>query len=143
MAQYSGHDINKTRAIVSYLKNIGIKNILVIGPDPSWEPALYKVIATKYWINTPTRINTNLNQSVIKEESEMQQSLRLTDDFQYVSLMKFFCNGDGCLSYLNNDKKDGITTFDYGHLTPVASTYLAKNLLTPIILKDLNWPIKE
>lgn len=138
LAQYKGHDINKTREIVSYLRNIGIKNILVIGPDPSWEPALYKVIATKYWINTPDRISTNLNQSVMSEERDMQKSIKPTDNFQYVSLIKFFCNKEGCLTYLNNDKKNGIVTFDYGHFTPIASTYLAKNLLTPLILKDIS-----
>ena len=137
MAQYKGHDINKTRDIVSHLRNIGIKNILVIGPDPSWEPALYKVIATKYWINTPDRISTNLNQSVMSEERDMQKSIEPTDNFQYVSLMKFFCNKEGCLTYLNNNKKDGIVTFDYGHLTPVASTYLANNLLVPLIINDI------
>jgi peptidoglycan/LPS O-acetylase OafA/YrhL len=139
VAQYKGHDINKTREVVTKLKKNGIKKIMVIGPDPSWDPSLYKVIATEYWINTPTRIKTNLDLGVMLEEREMQKSIRATDDFQYVSLINFFCNKDGCLTYLNNDKKNGIITFDYGHLTPVASTYLAKNLLTPTILKDLNW----
>ena len=138
MAQYMNHNINRTREIVSKLKEFGIRHIIVIGPAPSWEPALYKVIASKYWLNTPSRISTNLNNSVLNEEKLMQEGLKHSDKFQYVSLINFFCNQDGCLAYLNNDKKNGITTFDNGHLTPVASKYLAESLLVPLIMKDLD-----
>lgn len=137
IAQYQHHDINKTREIVTKLKKVGINHVIVIGPDPAWSPVLYKEIANRYWLKTPNRISTGLDQSVLNEEKYMRVSLNSADNFQYVSLIDFFCNKEGCLAYINNDRKDGITTFDYGHLTPVASTYLAKSLLVPIIINDL------
>ena len=48
--------------------------------------------------------------------------------------MNLFCNQDGCLVYLGDDKMAGLTSFDYAHLMPVASDYLAKNLLVPLIV---------
>ena len=35
---------------------------------------------------------------------------------------------------IGDDKKTGITSFDHGHLTPIASDYLAKNVLLKNIL---------
>lgn len=141
MAQYKEHDINKIRTIVATLKKLGVEEIIVVGPDPVWEPALYKVIGLKYWHNTPLNIATNLDQSIFDEENNLQKNINHNDFFNYISLIDFFCNKEGCLTYLNNNKKDGITTADYGHLTPVASTYFAKKALTPLILQLLE--IKE
>jgi len=39
-------------------------------------------------------------------------------------------------TYIGDDKKTGITSWDYGHLTLVASDFLAKNLLAPLIVDN-------
>jgi hypothetical protein len=50
----------------------------------------------------------------------------------------FFCNESGCLIRIGNNKQTGITTWDAGHMTPIASDYLAKNLLVKLIVEDSN-----
>ena len=50
----------------------------------------------------------------------------------------FFCNEQGGLTYIGDDKKIGLTSYDYGHLSPIASEYLANELLIPIVLKNEN-----
>lgn len=47
--------------------------------------------------------------------------------------MAAFCNSEGCLTYIGSDRAEGITSFDVGHLTPIASDYLAKNLLVKLV----------
>lgn len=44
------------------------------------------------------------------------------------------CNAEGCLTYLGERMEDGLVTFDYGHLTPVASTFVAQHVLAPVIM---------
>ena len=56
---------------------------------------------------------------------------------RYISMVDFFCNPEGCLTYLGEDLRDGLITFDYGHLTPNTSVYVAEKLLVPEILKSL------
>ncbi len=135
LAQYKGHYIEHLRRIVGELKKIGIKRVLVVGPDPAWVPDLNQLIAES-WHNTPKRMKAGLYTYVLDEERNMKAALKPIEDFEYVSLLDLFCNKEGCLTYLNNDKWEGITTFDNGHLSKVASVYVAKKLLTPLILNQ-------
>jgi hypothetical protein len=52
---------------------------------------------------------------------------------KYADLMQLLCNDQGCLTYLGDDVKSTITTWDYGHLTPFASEFVARELLVDLI----------
>jgi hypothetical protein len=45
----------------------------------------------------------------------------------YVSAWRELCTDDGCLTYVD-DRPDGLTSWDYGHLTTAGATYLARRL---------------
>ena len=137
LAQYKAQEVAKVRVIAKFLKDNGVKYIIMVGPDPSWEPPLYKIIATQYWDDTPQRISSGLDQTVFQEEIQNKKDIKTSDHFVYVSLLDLLCDKNGCLTYLGDDKKQGITTWDYGHLTPIASTYIAQHLLTPLIESEL------
>ena len=79
------------------------------------------------------RFNPLPDKDVLAKNSLLQANFKQTDAAIFVNLIDFFCNKDGCLTYVGDDKKTGITSFDYGHLTPIASDYLAKNLLVDVI----------
>jgi hypothetical protein len=53
----------------------------------------------------------------------------------YIDVIGVFCDHNGCLTRIGEDSQKGATSWDYGHLTEVASEYLAKKLLVPEILK--------
>ncbi len=57
--------------------------------------------------------------------------------FDYVDIISAFCNDNGCLTRIGGDPTNGITTWDYGHLTPVASEYLAKKSLVSVIVHNV------
>ena len=52
----------------------------------------------------------------------------------YVSLIDFLCNEEGCLTHYKPYSEDSLTSWDQTHLTPIASYYLARDLLSPKIL---------
>jgi len=137
MAQASGHDqVNNVEQIAARLKSLGVRKILFLGPVPQWEPYLYKLIAKKYWIFTPTRIATNLKAEVFSADKILREKFAARNsNLEYVSLINFFCNEQGCMTYIGDDKRDGLLTYDHGHLTPVGSIFLATKLLAPLILK--------
>jgi len=66
---------------------------------------------------------------MLDKNRELASNFRPDDVQQFVNVMDVFCNSDGCLTYLGDDIKQGVTTWDYGHLTPVASDYLARQIL--------------
>ncbi|MGQ3887785.1 acyltransferase family protein [Legionella sp. CNM-1927-20] len=139
LAQVQGHENNPDLLLISTeLKKLGIAHVLILGPVPQWQPHLYKVIAKKYWLYSPKYIKTNLDKYALKTEKVMKQRYANRPDIEYISLFDFFCTKKGCLTYLGKDKKVGLVTFDYGHLNPIASLYLAKKFLAPIILSQIS-----
>jgi hypothetical protein len=88
------------------------------------------------WNNTPERTFTGINEGVLNENSYLKTNFPKKENLIFVDLIGFFCNEAGCLTRIGDNKKTGITTWDYGHLTPIASDYLAKNLLFKIIIED-------
>ncbi|MDO9212351.1 MAG: acyltransferase family protein [Methylococcales bacterium] len=133
IAQVSGHSIDNFNQITEKLKSYGVKKIIFIGPTPHWTSDLPKIILTKLWINTPTRTYKGIDKDILAQNALLQANFKQTDTAILVNLIDFFCNKDGCLTYIGDDKKTGITSFDYSHLTPIASDYLAKNLLVDVI----------
>ncbi|MET0321189.1 MAG: hypothetical protein ABW069_10750 [Duganella sp.] len=54
----------------------------------------------------------------------------------FADLIGQFCNAQGCLVYLGDDKTKGLTAWDYGHLTLPASDFIADTLLVKLIVGD-------
>ena len=57
-------------------------------------------------------------------------SKRVLGDESFINIMNLFVNQEGCLVRIGEgDIKQAITSPDKGHLTPIASDILAKELL--------------
>ena len=106
-----------------------------MGPTPHWTSDLPNIIVRKLWYDTPRRIYIGVDQKTLKQNAMLQKNFNKTDSQTYVNIIDLFCNDDGCLTYLGDDKKLGLTAFDEAHLSPVASDYLAKNLLVNLIIE--------
>lgn len=140
MGQSENHDEdNSLTDLAAQAKLLGVKAVIVVGPVPHFDPFLYKIVARKYWNNTPKRINTNLMQSSLDTDNALKVKYASgAGGFAYLSAMRFFCNDDGCMTYLGPDRKTGLVTYDYGHLTLPASAFFAEKALAPLIMKNLN-----
>ena len=64
----------------------------------------------------------------------LQRDFTPEESTMYVNLIDILCNDSGCLTYLGDDKRYGLTSWDSGHLTPVASDYVAEKLLVNLII---------
>ena len=117
------------------LKEAGVKRVIFTGPTPHWTVDLPKTIMKTLWINTPRRTLLGLNMSVMDQNTELKKSLANSGAI-YADIISAFCNKDGCMTYVGNDIKAGITSWDYGHLTPIASAYLAKKLLVDLVTNE-------
>ncbi len=133
VAQNLAHSLEHMNELIVKLEQLGVKRIIFTGPSPHWAPDLPKVIAHKLWDNTPQRTFVGIDKKVIELDKALKDGFVQKNNIIFVSLIDFFCNDKGCLTYIGNDKQAGITTFDYGHLSPIASDLLAKELLVNII----------
>jgi hypothetical protein len=126
-------NIDHIRLISQTLKDQGVRKIFVIGGRPEWNPYLYKIIAKDYWKSSPKYIKGYQDEGVVGADQAFRSALKKSELFDYIDLHDFFCNDDGCMTYLGNDRREGLYTFDRGHFRPFFSLYLFKNKLATII----------
>jgi len=138
VAQNLGHHIETMDDIKMKLKVMGIKKIVFIGPAPHWKPDLPKIIAGELWDDTPTRTFVGVDKKVMASDKALKKHFSFMEGVAYASLIDFFCSDEGCMTYVGDDRKTGVTTYDYGHLTPVASDKLGRDLLSKYILNTHN-----
>jgi hypothetical protein len=134
VAQDRGHNIDSINQISDKLLSLGVNKIIFIGPTPHWTAHLSDIILRKMWPDIPKRTYIGIDKQVLKNNLLMQEKFPHADTQIFLNIIDFFCNQDGCLTYIGEDKKTGLTTWDNGHLTPIASDFLAKNLLVRSII---------
>ena len=138
IAQSQGHQFQNLKKIGTQLKNLGIQKVIFTGPVPHWTSDLPKIIVRSLWNHTPERVLNKVDRNMEAVNNKLKAQFTGEKDFIFVDLMRFFCNKEGCLTRIGDDRMAGITTWDYGHLTPIASDYLAKNLLSPVVVADVS-----
>lgn len=136
VAQANGHSVNVMAEISTKLEQIGVKKILFLGPTPQWKSDLPKILARQLWLTKPKRTFVGINQGVFDLNNVLLRNFRAGVNSHFVDVIGAFCDVNGCLTHTSDDIEQSITTWDYGHLTPSGSEYLAKNLLVGRITKD-------
>ncbi|SUD30173.1 putative lipopolysaccharide modification acyltransferase [Pseudomonas fluorescens] len=133
------HDsVNNLKELAHVATESGVKKVIVVGPVPRFDQNLYQLVTRKYWSQTPRRISGNLLPVPLETDKVLtQRYAEGAGGFEYLSAINVFCDQDGCLTYLGDDRKTGLVTFDYGHLTSMASVFFAEKALGPLILKKL------
>lgn len=132
VGQSEGHDTAAMLHMLKILSDAGVKRVIFTGPTPHWTIDLPKTIMRSLWVNTPRYTLVGLNQAVIERNDQLKKGLE-NSGAVYADIISVFCNDDGCLTYVGDDIKTGITSWDYGHLTPIASEYLARKLLVDLV----------
>jgi peptidoglycan/LPS O-acetylase OafA/YrhL len=134
VAQAHGHKFDELNELGDLLLKSGVNKIIFTGPVPHWKRDLPKIILRKLWGNTPERTFVDIDEKIMAENINLKRQFLKSKSLVFIDVMAVFCNDSGCLTRIGDDKKTGITSWDYGHLTPIASDYLAKNVLIKNIL---------
>ncbi|MEN4945952.1 acyltransferase family protein [Pseudomonas proteolytica] len=139
IAQMEGHDsVNNLKELAHVATASGVKKVIIVGPVPRFDQNLYQLVIRKYWSQTPRRISGNLLPVPFETDKLLTHRYENgSGGFEYLSAINVFCDQDGCLTYLGDDRKTGLITFDYGHLTSKASVFFSEQSLGPLIIKKL------
>ncbi len=130
IGQASGQSIHNMERLSETLLNSGVEKVIFTGPSPHWQPNLPSIVASKFLPNVPRRTNYGIERSVFIQDAGIKSELPKHPGLNYISLIDYFCNGEGCILYYGDDVKQGLTTWDYGHLTPIASHNFARDILS-------------
>ena len=129
IAQNKNQNPQQYQLMAKQLRQMGVRQVLVIGPTPHWRRDLPKMITYWLWKETPRRTTLGLEPEVMQRDRALKTASQSLTAYRYISMIDDFCNQQGCLVYLGTDRKLGLTTWDYGHLTPAASDYFARQRL--------------
>jgi peptidoglycan/LPS O-acetylase OafA/YrhL len=133
IAQRNGPDLASSQEINQALKAIGVHKVIFMGPVPQWTASLPKIIVRKLWDSTPGRSYVGIDKTFLAVNSKLKDEFSV-NGLTYIDVISLFCNVDGCLTRIGDDRLQDIITDDYGHLLPIASDYLAKYLLVKAVL---------
>lgn len=132
IGQNLGHEFAKMEKISENLRGLGVQRVIFTGPTPHWVPSLPAVLA-RMVPNVPKRTFLGVDKGVLDLDLKLKKDANQSKIVEYVSLIDFFCNNYGCLTHYSKDVAASITSWDYGHLTSVASQQVAKDLFAPIL----------
>jgi hypothetical protein len=113
---------------------MGVQNVLFAGPVPRWKADLPKIIARQLWFSTPERTFVGLAIEYLDKNLALKSEFE-KNSLNYLDLISVFCNENGCLTRIGDNRMTDLVTKDVGHLLPIASDYLAQRLLIPKILQ--------
>lgn len=133
IGQNSPYRLDKIRVLADEVLKAGAKKIVVVGPVPHWTTDLPIMVAYHLFPSIPQRSNAGIDRKVLSQDAELKRLLEGDPRLSYVSVIDHFCNLDGCRVYVGADPIRGLTSWDYGHLTPVASDLFSREVLAPYI----------
>jgi peptidoglycan/LPS O-acetylase OafA/YrhL len=133
VAQEGGQRNRRFSEISARIQPLGIVRTLFVGPTPHWMTGLPSVIARKFWPNPPRRTFVGFNPGIWDLNESLRRTFMTTNAMALVDVIGAFCNAEGCLTYLGDDVKTGLTSRDDAHLRPIASEFLAREVLARMV----------
>lgn len=135
MAQARKHEDTEWQRLIRQLHQLGVKDVILVGPVPQWFPSLPRImIKDKNWNNHNDYVNDpGMSLSVIKTD-EYLSGIFNEIDARYISLIDHLCKLiDGDLVCRVKDGDGHLLQVDYGHLSSEGSTFIVNNYLKEYI----------
>ena len=118
------------------LKKIGVENVVVLGPPPTWKDALPKLVYKAWKDSFPRRIPERLSNGIEPQAQIVDkqfEGMLGSQPIRYVSVLQLTCREDGCLTHVPGRSSE-LLTWDYGHLTTEGAMFLSQHLLMAGVL---------
>ena len=127
LAQNSNHDVDSFVNLIDKLKEVGVSKVLLMGPSPHWEIDLPEILIRDV-DNIPERLLRYQDKKILSINEELRKHFSHYEGVEFVNVIEILCDVQGCLVHFGDDVKSNITSWDYAHLTPIASEFVAEKL---------------
>ena len=115
----------------------GVGKVIMPGPVPQWERGLPNVVVNHLWGTDDLFTFKGLKKKIIIQNNLLKKKFENDKNSSFVDFIDMLCSKDlGCRVSVNGDRKLGLVAWDYGHLTPAGSDYLARKLVNHIFVTD-------
>jgi peptidoglycan/LPS O-acetylase OafA/YrhL len=134
VAQRAQHDQTDWSEIAAFARHHGVRAVVLIGPVPQWRPSLPFVVARYHWGQDFRMISEGLDLTILATDRTLRERYGTSPDLHYVSLIEHLCTDVACQAAIPGKPPYNIMAFDYGHLAPEASAYIAEQLIAGPLL---------
>jgi hypothetical protein len=134
VARRDGHSAKEMRSIERHLVAMGVQRVIFTGPTPRWSADLPKVILRKLDFEPPERTLLGVVPEVLQDNMALRAAFNDDEHARFANLIGVLCDRRGCLTRVGPDMVADISSYDYGHLTPQASRFVAERLLSPLVV---------
>lgn len=131
IAQAEHHENTDWYAVANRLHELGVKQVVLVGPMPNWKPSLPLIIARRHWGEAFVHIKDGLDSAPFKTNAILEKRYAKSKNLVYVSLTNPLCDVTGCLAIAPVDRT--LLVVDYGHLSPPGSMYVSQSILRQVL----------
>jgi hypothetical protein len=135
MARFKEHFLER----LNYFRSLGADNILVVGQIPEWRVSLPVVLIKDFVLKhkpIPARTINGVQMASLDIDTFMR-ALPFPGGVDYTSITDVLCDQTGCMTTVGPDLEKDLVVWDYGHLLPNASRYVAERLFARAIRQKL------
>ncbi|MGC4062885.1 MAG: acyltransferase family protein [Aquabacterium sp.] len=117
------------------LRQMGVKQVLILGQMPIWEDKLPHVLL-KHFVDKRRPIPPRTREGVVPAALAWDDKLAQVDwpqGVHYLSMRQLLCNEAGCLTLIGPDIQTDLVVFDSGHLSKSGARFITERLLAPFL----------
>jgi peptidoglycan/LPS O-acetylase OafA/YrhL len=133
LAQSQKHLATDWLALSKRIHELGVGEVMVVGPAPIWRPTLPVVFARNYLASPKEYVADGLDPDSFSQDQQLSAELTNTSGLTYVSLVARLCQRDGCRATVPGGAPTDLMAFDFGHLTPQGSIYVGREVFKPYL----------
>ena len=133
LAQSAGHDASDWAAVTAKILELGARQVLVVGPSPTWEPSLPRAYAEHHMEDHAEYISTGLYTDRFRVDRELRARTAALPNVTYLSLLDHLCHDGACLARVPGGDPLDLMAVDYGHLSPKGTSYLGRTIWKPYL----------
>lgn len=133
IAQADKHHKTPWQDIQAKLKHLGVKKVIILGPVPQWRPSLPFTIAKRHWNEQGNYLNDrSLDKAILATNGKVKHQLA-NGKLEFISVIDELCqdNNQSCQAKVGDQE---LLVFDYGHLTPQGSLFIARQVIYPKLI---------
>jgi peptidoglycan/LPS O-acetylase OafA/YrhL len=128
MATRFRHEKTDWNEITLTLLNLGVENVVLVGPVPQFSGSLPLLVANKYLYDERVRL-ADMDMSIFNTDIIMKG--KDGSKFKYISVLDEMCEERKCKFRVDKGNNKSLISFDYGHLSDVGSEFVVKKIVVP------------
>jgi hypothetical protein len=125
LAQVNLHVSKDWKRLAATLHSLGVRRVIIAGPQPAWNPELPALVARNHWVDSSEYIDDGIHQETIAADLALRKMISQNGNAEYVSMTDLLCRAGACRAFLPGTRD--LMAVDSGHLSPQGSIFVARN----------------